>query len=89
MQIAPHSAVVGDTWSAPFTPCQVVSLAVNGCAQVRTLTVEVLLPALCLVPANAGLVADVWAVLGLHSYTDRWRMYAALRVRSGPGPFPD
>ena len=42
---------------------------------------EVLLPALCLCPANLGLVNEVWGILSLQPATDRWAMYAALKVR--------
>ena len=54
-------------------------------AQVKLLLSEVLLPALCMVPANVGLVNDVWGALHLLEYTDRWRIYNSLKVgAAGP-----
>lgn len=46
----------------------------------KLLLAEVLLPALCLVPANPGLVNDIWGVLHFVDYTDRWRIYNRLKV---------
>ena len=56
-------------------------MPILGMRKVRTLTVEVLLPALCLCPSNLGLVNEVWGMLSLQPATDRWAMYAALKVR--------
>ena len=50
--------------------------------QVKLLLVEVLLPALCLVPANVGLVTDIWGVLDLIGTTERWHIYNRLKVSS-------
>lgn len=41
---------------------------------------EVLLPALCMVPANVGLVNDIWGVLDLIGTTQRWLIYNRLKV---------
>lgn len=51
--------------------------------QVRLLTEEVLLPAMTMIPCNLALVNDVWGILNLHDYTDRWSIYSAFRVRHG------
>jgi hypothetical protein len=48
---------------------------------VRLLTEECLLPAVTMIPCNVALVNDVWGILNLHDYTDRWSIYSAFRVR--------
>lgn len=49
-------------------------------AQVKLLLSEVLLPALCMVPSNVGLVNDVWGVLHYLDYHERWAIYNAHKV---------
>ncbi len=49
-------------------------------AQVRLLLEESLLPAMTMVPCNVALVNEVWGVLNLHDYTDRWSIYSNFKV---------
>lgn len=42
--------------------------------------VDCLLPAMCMVPAQAALANEVWGALNLLDCTDRWRIYTALKV---------
>ncbi|BDA48856.1 THO complex subunit 2 [Coccomyxa sp. Obi] len=53
---------------------------------VKLLLLEVLLPALCLVPANVGLVNDIWGVLDLIATTDRWLIYNRLKAKEKDDP---
>jgi hypothetical protein len=51
---------------------------------VKLLLSEVLLPALCMVPSNVGLVNDVWGVLHYLDYHERWAIYNAHKVGAAP-----
>ena len=48
--------------------------------QMEQLMVDCLLPAMCMVPAQAALANEVWGALNLLDCTDRWRIYTALKV---------
>ncbi|KAK9917111.1 hypothetical protein WJX75_001006 [Coccomyxa subellipsoidea] len=55
-------------------------------ALVKLLLSEVLLPALCMVPSNVGLVNDVWGVLHYLDYHERWAIYNAHKAKVAGSP---
>jgi hypothetical protein len=61
------------------------TLAAGRMEAVHDLLTRCVLPAAALIPANPGLVAEVWAVLSALPYTDRFALYADLSVSLGLG----